>query len=49
MTPTTVKFHKGEGSLELAYSDDSHFTLSLLRLQLHLILIDNGFTITIIT
>jgi len=28
MTPTTVKFHKGAGSLELAYSDGTHFVLS---------------------
>ena len=35
MTPTTVKLHKGEGSLELTYSDDSHFTLSGEFLRVH--------------
>jgi len=35
MTPTTVKFHKGEGSLELAYSDDTRYTLSGEFLRVH--------------
>jgi len=35
MTPTTVKFHKGAGSLELAYSDESRFTLSGEFLRVH--------------
>lgn len=35
MTPTTVKLHKGEGSLELAYSDGTHFVLSGEFLRVH--------------
>ncbi|MEZ0123368.1 MAG: gamma-butyrobetaine hydroxylase-like domain-containing protein [Candidatus Reddybacter sp.] len=35
MTPTTVKFHKGAGSLELAYSDETRFTLSGEFLRVH--------------
>ena len=35
MTPTTVKFHKGEGSLELSYSEGSCFTLSGEFLRVH--------------
>ena len=35
MTPSTVKFHQGAGSLELAYSDGSEFTLSGEFLRVH--------------
>ena len=35
MTPTSVKLHKGAGSLELAYNDGSSFTLSGEFLRVH--------------
>ncbi len=35
MTPTSVKFHKGAGSLELVYSETSRFTLSGEFLRVH--------------
>ncbi len=35
MTPTSVKFHKGAGSLELVYSDGNSFTLSGEFLRVH--------------
>ncbi|MBL4781718.1 MAG: DUF971 domain-containing protein [Porticoccaceae bacterium] len=35
MTPSTVKFHRGAGSLELAYGDESRFTLSGEFLRVH--------------
>jgi len=35
MTPTSVKLHKGVGSLELAYSDGNSFTLSGEFLRVH--------------
>jgi DUF971 family protein len=35
MTPTKVKHHKAEGSLELAYASDAGFTLSGEYLRVH--------------
>ncbi|OUS12656.1 1-(5-phosphoribosyl)-5-((5-phosphoribosylamino)methylideneamino)imidazole-4-carboxamide isomerase [Gammaproteobacteria bacterium 53_120_T64] len=35
MTPSTVKFHRGAGSLELSYGDESSFTLSGEYLRVH--------------
>lgn len=35
MTPSTVKFHKRAGSLELSYSDETRFTLSGEFLRVH--------------
>lgn len=35
MTPTRIKLHKGEGSLELGFPDGTHYTLSGEYLRIH--------------